>query len=128
MSGILIGIVYAAILAADGTGAAQIQTMLTEPNPRSAYFILSTVSGYSFSLLGGYVCARLVRRRERNVTGILAAISGVVGFTMGGATTLGLSAVIFFTLVQVVCVILGGELGRRRNLADAGNAGAATAA
>lgn len=128
LSGLLVGIVYAVMLAANGTGAEQIRSTLTEPDPSSAYFIVNTIIGYAFSLLGGYVCARLVRRREGSVTGILAAISGVAGLALGGATQFGWQAVIFFTVVQVACVLLGGELGRRRNLTDARKPDAATAA
>ena len=129
LSGIVIGIVYVAMLAAGGKGTTEIQTTLTQPDPTSAYFIVSAVTGYCFSMLGGYVCARLVRRRERRVTGVMAAISGIVGFALGGiGAQFGSSDLIFFTLIQVACVMLGGELGRRRNAAQARAAGVATAA
>jgi hypothetical protein len=126
--GIVQGIVYAVMLASDGMSPEQIQTNLTDPDPGSAYFVLGTLLGLGLSTLAGYVCARMVRSRERRVTGILAVISGLIGIAMAAAAAFDMTLGIALTLIQLGCVMLGGELGRRRNEAQARQAAGAMAA
>jgi hypothetical protein len=126
VAGIVLGIVYAVMLAARGMGPEQIQTTLTEIDPRSGYFLVSGIVGLGFSLLGGYVCARLVRRDERRVTAIMGGLSALSGVALGGSAIGGwLNAAM--VAVTFAAVVAGGELGRRRNLALASKAGATAA-
>jgi hypothetical protein len=128
MLGIVQGVVYAVMLTTDGMSPEQVQTNLTNPDPGSAYFVIGTLLGLGLSTLAGYVCARMVRDRERRVTGILTAISGVVAIAMAFAAEFDLELGIALTVIQSGCVMLGGELGRRRNAAQARQAAAAMAA
>ena len=97
-------------------------------NPLAMWFIASTVAEGVFSLLGGFVCARLVRRNERRVTALLASL--IAGTDLALAAILGewewLDGMLL--ALTVVCVLAGGEVGRRRNLANQREANAATAA
>jgi hypothetical protein len=127
LSSFVLGIAYAIMLAVGGVGPQQIQTRLTASGPGSGFFIVETIVGYAFSLLGGYVCARLARRSDLRVTWIMAAVSGAVALVMSGVTRFDASLTIPLTVVQVACVMAGGELGRRRNVTDARKAAAATA-
>jgi hypothetical protein len=127
LAGIVLGIVYAATLAARGMDPGQIGTAITELDPDSGFFIVNTVIGLGFSALGGYVCARMARRNERRLTAMMAGLVVAIGFAMGSARLgVGLNALM---LVLTFAVVIGaGELGRRRNLADAPKTSAATAA
>src|SRR5690349_20937062 len=65
LASIVIGIVYAVVLASRGMAPEEVGKILTALDPSSGYFILSSAIGFGFSLLGGYVCARIARRDER---------------------------------------------------------------
>ena len=125
VAGIVLGIVYAAMLAARGMGAEEIGTTLTELEV-SGYFILSTVVRLGFSALGGYVCARMARRDERRLTAIMAGLVVAIGFAMGAARW-GVGLNVLMLVLTFAVVIAGGELARRRNVADARKTGAGAA-
>jgi hypothetical protein len=129
VAGIVLGIVYAVVLAARGMGPEQIQTTLTDVDPSSGFFLLSGVVGLGLSVLGGYVCARMVRRDERRLAAIMGGLSAASGVALG-AVTLVTWLSVGLLVVSFAAVMAGGELGRRRNVADARNAdsGVATAA
>ena len=132
VSSVVVAMLFSVMFAAQGRD-------FEEFDPRHpAFGIAVFFTGGVFSLLGGYVCARMVRRNERRVTAIMAsfvmaatvALALVVAFQSASLPALswGWSAVRL--AVTVLLVIAGAELGRRRNLADARktSAGAATAA
>jgi MFS family permease len=120
LSSIAIAIVYAVMLAAEGTPLEQIQSTVTEVDPRSGYFVFSTLVGGAFSILGGYVCARVARRNERKVCAILALVGAFLGFLTGaGADPIGPLLDMAFVVLTLASVMLGGELGRRSNVARA---------
>jgi hypothetical protein len=125
--GIVIGIVQAATLSARGMDPRQIQTEMTELDPSSAYFFLNSLVGLGFSMLGGYVCARMARRDERRLTAIMAGVNSVLGLSLGGLR-LGVALNVLMIVLTFASTMSGGQLGRRRNLADARETGAATAA
>jgi len=126
--GIVQGLVYAVMLATDGMTPEQIAARLSEPDPSSAYFVIGTLLGLCFSTLSGYVCARMVRGRERRVTAILAAISAVIAIAVTVTTAFDVGLAVALTVVQTACVMLGGELGRRSNAAQMRQAPASMAA
>lgn len=127
LASILIGIAYAAILASQGMSPEEIGATLTEPDPSTRYFVFSVVVGLGFSLLGGYVCARIARRQERRWATILGLLSGVIGLSMV-SDRLEIGVNLGLSLLSIAIVVLGGELGRRRNVAIARAAGAVSAA
>jgi hypothetical protein len=79
----------------------------------STTFVYLAALGCLCSGVGGYVCARVARRHERRVTVVLAALSTAIGFSMVAGTL----AVLVHTLT-FACVMVGGGVGRYRNLAD----------
>jgi hypothetical protein len=127
LASIVIGIVYAVVLASRGMAPEEVGKILTALDPSSGYFILSSAIGFGFSLLGGYVCARIARRDERRLSVILAALIEVIGLVLG-AVRLGIGLNLLMLVLTFAAVTAGGELGRRRNVADALKVGAATAA
>jgi len=118
VAGIVIAIVYAIILASQGLDAEKIQTVLSTVDPSSTYFAVGTLMGFGFSVLGGYVCARLARRRERRLALIQGLLSAAIGLSMAG-DDFEIGVNIGMSLLTALSVVLGGELGRRRNLAVA---------
>ena len=118
--GIAIGIGYAATLASEGKAPEQIQEAMTTSDASSGSFIAVSAVGGLFSLLGGYVCARVARRNELRVTAFLALLVVVLGFLMsGGSESLDAGVLAALNLLTIAAVLLGGEIGRRRNLARA---------
>ena len=126
IASIVLATLYAATLAGRGMPVEQITEAVTEFDPASGYGLVAMLVGGGFSLLGGYVCARMARRNERKVTGVLAVVSATLGFLSGGEA-LGWLLNVGLTMLTLARVMAGGELGRRRNLANARDA-AATAA
>jgi hypothetical protein len=118
VGGIALGVGYAAMLASEGQVPEQIQESLTAPEALSGYFVVSSALGALFSFLGGYVCARTVRRNELRVTAFLALVVVVLGLLLSRGTTLGAGALAALHLLTIAVVLLGGEVGRRRNLAS----------
>ena len=118
---VAIGIVYTVMLAGQGMGPEQIEQALTQIDPRSRYFWFGTAIGLGFSLLGGYVSARIARRHERQITAILAVLVTAFGLLMSSMSSgTELSPWLSFGLhvSTFAAVMVGGELGRRRNLAQ----------
>jgi hypothetical protein len=120
---IVLGIVYAVTLAGQGMGAEEVGKALTEVEPGSGFYLVGAAVGFGFSVLGGYVCARIARRGERRLAALQALLVVAVGLLMGDSPDSPLDALLF--LATLAAVMLGGELGRRRNARDAGAASAA---
>jgi hypothetical protein len=97
-------------------------------NPVTMWFIMNMIAEGTFSLLGGYVCARMVSRNERRPVTILALL--IIGADLSLTATLGEWEWLDGALVAMtaVCVLTGGELGRRRNRAIERQANASIAA
>ena len=89
------------------------------------WFITLVSSGCLFSVLGGYVCARLARRHERRLTLVLAVLT--TGITYATIVGNGALAALVLTL-SFASVMAGGGFGRYRNLADKRKTAAAIAA
>lgn len=114
VAGLVLAIGYAIVLAASGTGADEIQRMLSEPQPASWPSVLGFVLGCACSLLGGYVCARVAALGEMKPVGVVAAVSGVVSLLMGdSAYPFEWDAL--FALLGMAAVFAGGWAGARRN-------------
>jgi hypothetical protein len=128
LASLLIGLVHGLSLVRQGMPPEQVGPALAEVDPRSSYFIVSTVVGGAFSLLGGYVCARMVLRDERKTTAIMALVSAAIALAIalaiGELPWLQAAGIV----LTIATVMAGGELGRRRNLALARKADAAMAA
>jgi hypothetical protein len=127
VSSVVIGIVYYATLASRGGSPEEIGAALSEMGSSSGYFVVAVATGLGFSVLGGYVCARVARRKERRLAAIAGLLSVATGLSIGGAS-LGLWGNAGMALLSFASVMLGGELGRRRNVAQARGASVANAA
>jgi hypothetical protein len=108
LSRVIQAIVYVTLIEPDATPQRFVEEL-------SAWFITLVGGSCIFSVLGGYVCARVARRHERRVTLVLAALSTAIAYlTFGGN---GALAALVLTLT-FVSVMAGGGLGRYRNLSE----------
>jgi hypothetical protein len=90
--------------------AATMQASATD----SWFFYVGTLIGLSFSVLGGYVCARIARRSEIKLGAILAALSALSGFLLAGDEQ-QLGTLLSLTLLGFGAVVVGARLGLAKN-------------
>jgi hypothetical protein len=104
---------YGIYLGVQGLSPGQIAAMASF-NMGSWTFYAGIALGTAFSALGGYVCARVSRRREYLLGAIVAALSGLFGLVVGHKQYSALVNVLFLIL-GLVAVMLGTHWGYRRN-------------
>ena len=110
---ILVGIVIAATLGLQGMSQEQIGEVFEQVHPASWESILGYIVGLAFSVLGGYVCARVAGHSEYKLAAIVAAIGAVLGLMGSGQMSPGLD--LLLTFLSVACVMAGAWLGAARN-------------
>jgi hypothetical protein len=112
---IALAFLYAMTLAASGTPPEQIAEAISSTAADSWYFWAATIGGGGFSVLGGYVCARVARQSEYTLGAILAAISVGLGLLIGGESERDVGMSIVLNAATGACVILGAWLGKKKN-------------
>jgi hypothetical protein len=75
----ILAIAYSALLASQGLPPEQIEHQLTHLDPYSAFSIIAMVTGGCMTVLGGYVCARVVNYSEYKFTFVFGFISAAFG-------------------------------------------------
>ena len=111
---VLIAIVYGIQLAAYGMTPEEIEAAGKSLPADSWAFWAGTLGGAGFSVLGGYVCARIAGQSEYSLGVILAVISMVLGMVLGGGGgDIGMQVVLH--AVSIACVIAGAHIGKTRN-------------
>jgi len=111
---ILLMLAYGFIAAADGDSSEAI-TRLGELRQNSWPWIASSVIGLGFSVLGGYVCARIARQRELLLGCILAAISTTFGLIVS-ASYYSAAMNLLLAVASVASIMVGAWFGRLRNV------------
>jgi hypothetical protein len=111
---IVLSLLYAASVANSGMSQAQMKAALANIPPDSIFMILAMVLGACCSVAGGYVCARIVRRDEYRVGGVMAALSAFLSL-LSGPSDLSSDLLLLETLSTIACVLLGVKYGRARN-------------
>jgi hypothetical protein len=112
--GSVISIVYAIVLAQQGMTQEQVMEAMQDAPILSTYGLISTVVGLAFSVLGGYVCARIVKRSELRMGAIMAAISTVLGLLLSGGET-SAPKIVTLLLLGITAVMVGAWQGRLKN-------------
>lgn len=112
---LIVALVYGVLLAASGaTPEEAAAASKSAASPGSWPFYAISIGGGLFSVLGGYVCARIAGQSEYTLGVILAAISMVLGVVLGGGgDDVGMTIVLH--AASVACVMLGAHLGKARN-------------
>jgi hypothetical protein len=112
-AGILITFAYGVTLGMSGLDADQITAAVTSIQPDSWVSIVGMVVGGGFSVLGGYLCARIARHSEYKLGAIVAVISSAGGLLMGGQSTAGFDLALL--AATVASVMLGAWIGAVKN-------------
>jgi hypothetical protein len=115
LTGVLFAVVFALLRASRGGSTAGVDATLADLSSDTGFMIVSGVVGLSFSVLGGYVCARIARRNEYRLAGVQAFVTTLVGYALGGAGTLELGYEAALTILSVVAVFAGAARGRGYN-------------
>ena len=116
VAAIILAAIYGAVLAATGVPREDIAAVMQASATDSWFFYIGSLVGSSFSVLGGYVCARIARRSEMKLGAILAAMSAVSGFFLGG-DEMQLGTNLSLTLLTFGAVLVGVRLGLGKNRA-----------
>ncbi len=116
----VMGIVLAVVLAQQGMAPEQIGEAFGSMTATSPFRIIAMVLGTGMSMLAGYVCARIARRRDYKLPCILGAISVTAGFLFAGdPDAVGMS--VLNSVLTFGAVIVGARLGMPK-AAPAGSA------
>jgi hypothetical protein len=105
--------VYGVVLATGGASPEAIQQASGALDSTSPLGVTATAIGCAFSFLGGYVCARVVRRSELKWAAVTGAISLLFGVLMSLQALDSFNA--FMLALGFAIVVLGGYVGAWRN-------------
>jgi hypothetical protein len=111
---IIIAVLYGIALAAAGVKREDIAAAMQPTATDSWFFYASTLLGLGFSVLGGYVCARIARRSEVKLGAILAALSASAGLAFAG-DAVQLGTLLSLTLLGIGAILVGAKLGLAKN-------------
>ena len=108
---------FGAYLGATGGSAEELGAAAAPTETGSPMQIALNMVGCMFSVLGGFVCARIARHAEYRLGAIMSVITVVIGFIfVGGDDGSGLLPI--YSLLTVASVMVGSHLGRIRNRRD----------
>jgi hypothetical protein len=111
---VVLMVVYGVALGVSGAGEEQIAAAADFSSTDSWQFYAGTLLGLAFSVLGGYVCARVARRNEMRLGAVTAALSAVLGLLIS-ADQFQLGTNLSMTLAAIIAVMTGARLGQARN-------------
>ena len=112
--GIICGAIYGASLAASGASPEQIVIAAYRIQPDSWVFIACTGIGFIFSILGGYICAKISRQPEYRFGLILASLAALLDFLMS-VTRYSFVLSALLGVAGFAFVLVGVRLGRAKN-------------
>ena len=113
VAGIVLGVIWSIGLAASGQTAEEIEQAVQNPDPTSVVGILGFVIGTAFSVLGGYVCARVARETEYRCAGVVSVASIAIGLAVGGGQSFAMN--VLMVVATIAAVMLGAWIGAQRN-------------
>lgn len=112
VASVVLGLVYAVVLASSGVSGDELRLALEGVMQTGWGFAIASAVGCAFSVAGGYVCARVSRRRDYRLGWVLAALSVGIG-TLVGADGYSLLQQVLLGGVTVACVLIGVRSGMR---------------
>src|SRR6476620_7926605 len=111
---IILALIYGVALGAAGIQGEEIAATIQASATDSWFFYATTLVGLGFSVLGGFVCARIARRSELKLGAILATLSAVSGLALAGDEQ-QLGTLLSLTLLGFGAVLVGARLGLAKN-------------
>lgn len=116
LSAVLIGMIYAISLASFGASEDHVAASLQNVSPNSWPSVAGAAVCILFSVLGGFVCARVAKHAEYKLGGVMAAISVAVGLWMGNVQ-LSVLMNVSSAVITTGAIMFGVRLGIARNAA-----------
>jgi len=107
--GVVLSIVWGMALAASGQSSQEIEAAFANVDNDPLLSTLFLGGGVLCSVLGGYVCERIARRRDYRLGGVLALLSVVVGFALG-APARSAAMTVLLVFLTIGSVLLGTRL------------------
>lgn len=109
ISALILAMAYSILLASKGLSPEEIEYQLVNSDPYSTFSIVTMVVGGCMTVLGGYVCARIVNYSEYKFAFIFGFISAAFGYIASEShySTLDNIALAILTLG---CALLGAWL------------------
>lgn len=115
VASIVLGIAYAVFLALQELPREQALALLRDADSNPFIHWTGLLLGSMFSVLGGYVCARIIRHQELRWGALTGVISAVIGLALAGTEAAQGSVILLFALT-IALVSAGAWLGMKRNL------------
>ena len=112
--GIAITVVYATQLHDKGLSDNDMREALGHMPHDTALYVVGTLLGLLMSLLGGYTCARIVRRDEYRSGLVMTACSALFGLAVGAHPNVD-EMLLLMTITSVACNLLGVKFGAEHN-------------
>jgi hypothetical protein len=113
VAGLVLGAIYGVIVTLSGGGQEELDSA-AQVQVGSGIFYAGVVVGSFFSVLGGYVCARIAGQREYQRGAVLALISVLLGLLMTFEQYSALMSAVM-AIVGGATVMFGAYLGYNRN-------------
>lgn len=113
ISGIVIGMIYTVMISASASSPDEVTAQLQDFGKDGGSYLLLTLVGCGFSILGGYVCARISQRTDYRLGFVTGAISIAFGLLMAWDAAEALYHVLM-AAVTLVCVLAGVKIGMPR--------------
>jgi MFS family permease len=112
LASVALGIVYAVVLGSQGVEGEDLRQALEGVMQTGWGFAIGSAVGCAFSVLGGFVCARISRRRDYRLGWVQAGLSVAIGALLS-AEGYSLLQQVLLGGVTVACVLIGVRTGMR---------------
>ena len=112
--GLVLQTIYAMQIGAPDMTEAQLHDALENIPPGSGVMIAGHLLGSLLSVAGGYVCARIVRRNEYRVGGIMAAVGVMLSLMLYPGDD-AVDTTLLLILCDIACNMLGVKYGAEHN-------------
>jgi len=110
VSGIALTFVHAVWMIHSGATADGIAALASTPALSAANMIVGT----AWSIFGGYVCARIAKRRELTLGALQGSLSMLLGLWLSARAEALLD--LLLAIATIAAVVAGSAIGRRANL------------
>jgi hypothetical protein len=116
LASMVLAIAFGIAMSAQGQGPEEIEAAMSAPFLDSWLSTAATLVGLGFSVAGGYVCARIVRRSELKFGAVQGVLATVLGFALAGQSQAD-DRPFLLASISFVAVLAGALWGQHRNRA-----------
>lgn len=112
----VLAIIYSIAMGAQGMSREEMEAAMRGPFLESGFSTVATLVGLGFSVAGGIVCARIVRRSELMFGAIQGVLANVLGFALSESAQAD-DRPFLLASISFVAVLAGAVWGQMRNRA-----------